>query len=450
MRKNLTSLAIVIVLVLAIFTPLMHFGKATVWTTANNDYDLTNANAWTNQTWDACGTQHGDGYSGLPYQNSIGWVERDNRGHGCWGNEEFVQGSKPIWDNTSLGQAFTPIRLTSAIKLQVRAALNYQTSSDTANAYINLWCHFPTTVGTSHLSNLEIIVYIGAYGPNTECAAGDYSIRTTDDGNGNVWYFDAFRADTNLDNSWSNYYFNIDAIIMKAANHYSITYADLANGAIYGLTFGVECKEAYICALYDYVKLETAPDPPVTIRAYDESSSSYISGIPIKVDNEWIASEDIDDVTNATHTFQAPDADGGGAFDCFYDGTNYYSNLADIPITEATTVTAYYYYIPTYTLDLYAIDYQYWIPLYPSFYIDGNYIGTAPCSIEVTPGWHSIAADDQVWNDQIQAYDTIWFIGHGDYYNNGDPVLITSSGNAAAVYTPPFFLKDDNQTLLEL
>ena len=452
MRKNLTSLAIVVLLVIATITPLTHFGKSTSWTTKNNDPDLANANAWTNQTWDEIAPyQYENGNSGLPWSSHIGWVQRDNRytGQSDWGNEEFVQGSKPIWDNTSLGQAFTPIPLTDSIRLQVRAALNYQTSSDTANAYINLWCHFTTPVGTWDLSNMEIIVYIGAYGPNTECNPGKMSIRTTDDGNGNSWYFGAYRDTNTLTSSWYNYVIDINDIIVAVQEEFEISYGDLGYGRIYGLTFGVEVKEAYLCVLYDYVKLDTAPDPPVTIRAYDESSSSYVSGIPIKLDSEWVASGDTTDVANATHRFEAPD-DGAGAFDCFYDGTNYYNNIADIPITEAETVTAYYHYIPTYTIDIYGIDYQYWIPLYPNIYIDGNYVGTAPCSVEVTPGWHGIAADDQVWNEQIQAYDTISYIGHGDYYNNGDPVLITSSGNVAAVYTPPFFLRDDNQTLPEL
>ena len=120
-------------------------------------------------------------------------------------------------------------------------------------------------------------------------------------------------------------------------------------------------------------------DPAVTILAYDESSSSYVNSIPISVDGTWVPSGDVISLTSGDNQFQAFDSTSGGAFNCFYDGSNYYSN-GQTSISGDETITAYYNYIPTYSVYFYAYD-----PgagsVYVGAYVDGNYVGTTYCVV---------------------------------------------------------------------
>ena len=103
-------------------------------------------------------------------------------------------------------------------------------------------------------------------------------------------------------------------------------------------------------------------DPPavydVTMLAYDESSNTYISGIPILLDDVWVPSSYSVSIPCGPYEplFQGSD-DGNGAFDCFFDGTNYYSNNSTIPLSGDTTIIAYYHYTPYAWLTIDYMDY---------------------------------------------------------------------------------------------
>lgn len=178
-------------------------------------------------------------------------------------------------------------------------------------------------------------------------------------------------------------------------------------------------------------------DPPLTVLAYDEYSGSYVDNIPVSVDENWVASSSTIELDSGSHSISAA-SDTGGAFDYFdVNGVAYYDNPATVTITNETSVTVFYHYIPTYTVYFSAIDYTYWISLYPNVCIDGNYVGTCPTSVQVSLGYHSITYDWQVWNDYIQSYDNIWCIGIGvNWPSNGATVPIVADTNTCGIYMP--------------
>ncbi len=94
-------------------------------------------------------------------------------------------------------------------------------------------------------------------------------------------------------------------------------------------------------------------DPPVnyllTLAAYDESSSSYVEGIPIAIDatdSNWLpTSNSAFSFPAGDHCFQA--ANDGSAFDYFdVGGTPVYSNPTTTTISQDTTIVAVYHYTP--------------------------------------------------------------------------------------------------------
>ncbi len=90
----------------------------------------------------------------------------------------------------------------------------------------------------------------------------------------------------------------------------------------------------------------SAPDPPLTALAYDESSSSYVSGLPLTINSTWNQlSGSTCELAPGTYTILAPN--DGSAFDYFdVGGTAVYDNPATITVTEDTTVTMCYHYTP--------------------------------------------------------------------------------------------------------
>lgn len=192
----------------------------------------------------------------------------------------------------------------------------------------------------------------------------------------------------------------------------------------------------------DVWSLDPPADATVTFLAYDQSSSSYVANVPICIDNQWIPSSVYASVPEEAHCLNAADANGGGAFNCFFDGSNYYGNSPTITISGDTTITAYYYYIPTYTVTVYAScggSYD----LYPNVYVDGNWVGTAPATFQVALGFHTITLDNPT---------TDTYFGYGDdYYScmydqnnvmyNCDPqsLPIYASGSTLTAYYNPWY-----------
>ncbi len=198
------------------------------------------------------------------------------------------------------------------------------------------------------------------------------------------------------------------------------------------------------CSVYlhlDAVLL--TPDPEVTILAYDESTSSYVNGIPLQIDGTWVSSGNVVPLAETDYLFQAPDSDGGGAFNCFFDGTNYYGNSADITIVQDTTITAYYNYMPTYSLTINCYDCYFHETTDSNIYVDGNYVGTGSATVQVPIGAHTVTVDYQAYNEGWNDYGTILEID-GNYCGNyqiycGYPVdvniLVYYDTEIDAVYT---------------
>ena len=173
-------------------------------------------------------------------------------------------------------------------------------------------------------------------------------------------------------------------------------------------------------------------DPSVTILAYDESTGSYVNSIPIAVDGNWVPSGNTVNLIDPDPLFYAPDSDGGGAFNCFFDGSNYYGNGASIPIVGDETITAYYNYIPSYTVTINAYDTFDQVYINPDVWIDGGYwLGYAPVTVTLSLGWHSITMD-QTYGWLFMPYPGI--TDGTNWYNNGDPIPITSDETITGIY----------------
>ena len=213
----------------------------------------------------------------------------------------------------------------------------------------------------------------------------------------------------------------------SVTDYWSMFVDDPAMYKPWGFLPGGELEYSYSTTLF-WPNLSSMFDPVVTVLAYDESSGNYVTGIPIDVDGNWIASGSVADLSETNHLFQAPDADGGGAFNCFFDGSNYYGNGADIPISGDETITAYYNYIPTYTFTLNAND-QYGT-VYTDVYIDGNWVGYSPLQIQIPLGYHTISVDDPCGSDMF------WGMYDQNYnsYTNGQSIPITGDTTITVNY----------------
>jgi len=259
MNKNLKLVALAIAAIF-ILTPLISGVKAASWQTVNNDPNLCSASAWSTaqiNTWPGS-QQLGTGSATAP-SNWFAWTMRDMRGNSntYWGNTEFAQGYKPVWGLNPYGQPFNPIPLTATVMLSATAKLAATpVSNNAANVYIDVWCMFTGPVGRLGLQNMELIIYLGEYGPSTQCSPGTYFQSARGDGNGNYWYFAGYRVPSNIGTSYSTNQAAISDIVILEANAYGITSTDLANGGIVGLTFGVETSNAYLSADWSYVNLQ--------------------------------------------------------------------------------------------------------------------------------------------------------------------------------------------------
>lgn len=94
--------------------------------------------------------------------------------------------------------------------------------------------------------------------------------------------------------------------------------------------------------------------------------------------------------------------------------------------------------LAVYGVDVYPPPYNYWMPVYPRVWVDGNLVGNAPVGVCVSSGYHTVTVDNT-------AYDPWWgftahFVmmgdNHGNYYGNNASILVNSNTNAVAVYNP--------------
>ncbi len=141
-------------------------------------------------------------------------------------------------------------------------------------------------------------------------------------------------------------------------------------------------------------------DPPemytAAVNCYDESIGSYVNNIPICIDGQWIPSGNTFSITSEAHLFQAADSDSGGAFDYFYNGTDYFGNSAATTVSADTTITTYYHYIPSYTVEVHAFDWgSYDEPV--EVYLDGNFVGYTPLWMSVPLGYHDSFLPFDCW-----------------------------------------------------
>jgi hypothetical protein len=87
-----------------------------------------------------------------------------------------------------------------------------------------------------------------------------------------------------------------------------------------------------------------------------------------------------------------------------------------------------------YNLTVNAYDYSTYEELYPCVYVDDYYVGTAPLSIQVSEGYHTIAVDDNTCGSN--GYVAFLYASDQYYnsYNNGDNILFSSDLTYTAYY----------------
>jgi len=257
MNKSIKLLALAVVAII-IVTPLISSVKAASWQTVNNDPNLRSSSAWSPQvaTWPGTQPLGSSGYT--PPSNSFAWTMRDMRGYSnnYWGNTEFVQGYKPIWGTQPYGQPFNHVLLTTLMSLTATAKLaGTPSANNAANVYIDLWCEFSRNVGDWQYNNMEIIIYLGEYGPSQQTPPGTFFTSTNGDGT-HDWYFAGYRVPSNIGYSYATNQIAVSNIITFEANRYHITNDDLAHGAVVGLTFGTEVSNSYLSADWNYVNFQ--------------------------------------------------------------------------------------------------------------------------------------------------------------------------------------------------
>lgn len=169
-------------------------------------------------------------------------------------------------------------------------------------------------------------------------------------------------------------------------------------------------------------------DPPefsiISFLCYDESSSSYPDNIPIMLNNQWVPSATSVSAPAQQYTLTAPDS--GGAFHYFNVAGTIYGNSPTITISGDTTIVAYYYWIPIFTVTLRAIEPYCYFEEYVNAYVDGNYAGVTPTTIQLPLGFHTFGFDGSVWDPMY--WSDIYFLfmddGYTSYGNNVNPAFI--------------------------
>jgi hypothetical protein len=99
--------------------------------------------------------------------------------------------------------------------------------------------------------------------------------------------------------------------------------------------------------------------------------------------------------------------------------------------TDIITVTGCYQYIPTYSLTINAYDCYGNFPVSPDVYVDGNYVGTASVTIQVPLGCHTISADGQVYDPDINTWVYFYYMVDSNYNYNCfvDPIYSDTTIN---------------------
>lgn len=72
--------------------------------------------------------------------------------------------------------------------------------------------------------------------------------------------------------------------------------------------------------------------------------------------------------------------------------------------------------------------------LHPNVYVDSNWVGTGPVSVQVTEGWHSVYVDDPTYDEYEYPYYFCYFTGYN--YDNPASIAVYSDTWTTAWYEP--------------
>jgi hypothetical protein len=177
-------------------------------------------------------------------------------------------------------------------------------------------------------------------------------------------------------------------------------------------------------------------DPLVTVLGYDESASVSVDGIPLCINGTWAGyTGSTFLLPPGTYTLEVPNYEGNSFHYFDVDGVPVYDNLATITIGEEDiTITVHYYYLPTYSVTVSALDTYVGEYVYSNVYIDGQYAGATGNAFTMKPGYHTIEVDSYGWSDYWQCY--VGFLGWSEPYgvNTCATVLLNSDLWISAIY----------------
>jgi hypothetical protein len=182
-----------------------------------------------------------------------------------------------------------------------------------------------------------------------------------------------------------------------------------------------------------------ADDPPLSVLAYDDSSSTFFDGVPFYINSYYfgITSSTVD-LQPGTYTIAVPIFGSFAYFDV--GGTHVYSNSVTITLgDDPETIVAHYSSRPVTTLTVSAYGAYFGNTLNPDVYIDDVNYGPAPVSIQVTEGYHYVSVDTYTWDPYWNCMASLNYMYNyytSTIYYNGQPVPITSDTWIAASYIP--------------
>lgn len=89
-------------------------------------------------------------------------------------------------------------------------------------------------------------------------------------------------------------------------------------------------------------------------------------------------------------------------------------------------------------LTISAAEWNVWdpCPLISNVRVDGQWVGTAPVSVWVEDGWHTVEVDQYAWNIYYQCYDSFWWFYPG--YSNPEYIQVSVDTWTTAYYLRPF------------
>jgi hypothetical protein len=132
-------------------------------------------------------------------------------------------------------------------------------------------------------------------------------------------------------------------------------------------------------------------------------------------------------------------ANNGYQFQYWLQNGQYYSSNPTINVNYGANTVKPVFTQTEYTLTINAYDDYGWIGEYPAVYVDGNYVGSAPLTVLLPAGYHTISLQDPTYDWVYGGYVGFYYATDNNnniYYSNEIYMPIYSDASLYAVYDP--------------